>query len=99
MVLQVCRRHHRLRSPPQHLEGALFKKVCYYKIVEEDGEVEIAIQCNTGYYEGVHGYANGISTIEGGTHVEGFKKALTGGSQQVRPCQRTAEREGGEPSR
>jgi DNA gyrase subunit B len=58
-------------------KDALFKKVCYYKIVEEDGEVETAIQYNTGYYEGVHGYANGISTTEGGTHVEGFKKALT----------------------
>jgi DNA gyrase subunit B len=58
-------------------KDALFKKVCYYKMVEEDGEVEIAIQYNTGYYEGVHGYANGISTTEGGTHVEGFKKALT----------------------
>jgi DNA gyrase subunit B len=35
------------------------------------------VQWNTGYYEGIHGYANGISTIEGGMHVEGFKTALT----------------------
>jgi DNA gyrase subunit B len=55
----------------------LFKKVAYYKVVEEDHEVEIALQFNTGYYEGLHGYANGISTNEGGTHVEGFRKALT----------------------
>jgi DNA gyrase subunit B len=55
----------------------LFKKVGYYKVAEEDGEVEVAIQYNTGYYEGLHGYANGISTSEGGTHVEGFRKALT----------------------
>jgi DNA gyrase subunit B len=56
---------------------ALFKRVGYYKVAEEDGEVEIALQWNTGYYEGIHGFANGIATMEGGTHVEGFKKALT----------------------
>ena len=64
----------------RHLNSSkepLFKKVGYYKVVEEDGEVEVALQYNTGYYEGLHGYANGISTIEGGTHVEGFRKALT----------------------
>jgi DNA gyrase subunit B len=56
---------------------ALFKRVAYYKVAEEEGEVEIALQWNTGYYEGIHGFANGIATMEGGTHVEGFKKALT----------------------
>jgi DNA gyrase subunit B len=64
----------------KHLNAAkepLFKKVAYYKVAEDDAEVEIALQYNSGYYEGIHGYANGISTIEGGTHVEGFRKALT----------------------
>ena len=56
---------------------ALFKRVADYKVAEEDGEVEVALQWNTGYYEGIHGFANGIATMEGGTHVEGFKKALT----------------------
>jgi DNA gyrase subunit B len=56
---------------------ALFKRVAYYKVAEDDGEVEVALQWNTGYYEGIHGFANGIATMEGGTHVEGFKKALT----------------------
>ncbi|MGH9057025.1 MAG: ATP-binding protein, partial [Acidimicrobiales bacterium] len=56
---------------------SLFKKVSYYKVAEEDAEVEVALQWNTGYYEGIHGFANGIATVEGGTHVEGFKKALT----------------------
>jgi DNA gyrase subunit B len=55
----------------------LFKKVAYLKVNEDDGEVEVALQWNTGYNEGLHGFANGISTIEGGTHVEGLKKALT----------------------
>jgi DNA gyrase subunit B len=64
----------------RHLNASkepLFKKVVYYQVGEEDGEVEVALQWNTGYHEGLHGFANGISTVEGGTHVEGFKRALT----------------------
>ena len=41
------------------------------------GEVEVALQWNTGYHEGIHSFANGIATTEGGMHEEGFKKALT----------------------
>jgi DNA gyrase subunit B len=55
----------------------LFKRVAYFKVGENDGEVEVALQWNTGYNEGLHGFANGIATIEGGTHVEGLKKGLT----------------------
>ncbi|HET6915621.1 MAG TPA: DNA gyrase subunit B [Acidimicrobiales bacterium] len=58
-------------------KDALFKRVADYKVSEDDAEVEVALQWNTGYYEGIHGFANGIATTEGGTHVEGFKKALT----------------------
>jgi DNA gyrase subunit B len=64
----------------RHLNASkepLFKKVGYWRVFEEDSEVEVALQYNTGYYEGIHGYANGINTTEGGTHVEGFRKALT----------------------
>ena len=64
----------------RHLNASkepLFKKVAYYRAGGDDGEVEVALQWNTGYYEGIHGFANGISTAEGGTHVEGFKRALT----------------------
>lgn len=56
---------------------ALFTKVSYYEASEDDQTLEIAMQWNTGYYEGIYGYANGISTVEGGMHVEGFKTALT----------------------
>src|SRR5262249_10013031 len=42
-----------------------------------DGEVEIAMQWNNGFYEGLHSFANNIATTEGGMHEEGFKKALT----------------------
>ena len=56
----------------------LFSKVCQFEDDDDDGQMlDIAMQWNTGYYEGIHGYANGISTIEGGMHVEGFKTALT----------------------
>jgi DNA gyrase subunit B len=65
----------------KHLNAAkepLFSKVCAFEDQDEDGQMlDIAIQWNTGYYEGIHGYANGISTIEGGMHVEGFRTALT----------------------
>jgi DNA gyrase subunit B len=65
----------------KHLNASkepLFSRVCAYEDEDEDGQVlDIAMQWNTGYHEGIHGYANGISTIEGGMHVEGFRAALT----------------------
>jgi DNA gyrase subunit B len=39
--------------------------------------VEVAMQYNTGYSENLHSYVNNINTIEGGTHVAGFRRALT----------------------
>ena len=56
---------------------ALFKRVSSFEAAEDDHEVEIALQWNTGYYEAIHSFANGIATVEGGMHEEGFKKALT----------------------
>ena len=64
----------------KHLNAAkesLFAKVAYFTDEEADQQVEVAVQWNTGFYEGIHGYANGIATTEGGMHVEGFKTALT----------------------
>ena len=47
--------------------------------IEKDGEypVEIAIQYTTSYSESIYTFVNNINTIEGGTHLEGFKRALT----------------------
>jgi DNA gyrase subunit B len=56
---------------------ALFKRVASYSQEEGGDVVEIALQWNTGYYEGIHSFANGIETKEGGMHEEGFRKALT----------------------
>jgi DNA gyrase subunit B len=57
---------------------ALFSKVGYFEQAEEGQEVEAAFQWSTGYQtDGIHSFANGISTIEGGTHEEGFRSALT----------------------
>ncbi|HVM03558.1 MAG TPA: DNA topoisomerase (ATP-hydrolyzing) subunit B [Acidimicrobiales bacterium] len=69
----------------RHLNAAkepLFKKVASYSHAGQDDagrdhEVEVALQWNAGFYEGIHSFANGIATTEGGMHEEGFKKALT----------------------
>jgi DNA gyrase subunit B len=64
----------------RHLNGSkepLFKRVAYFNATEENQDVEAALQWNTTYYEGIHSFANGITTGEGGMHEEGFKKALT----------------------
>jgi DNA gyrase subunit B len=59
-------------------KDALFAKVAYFDDFDDEGQtLDIAMQWNTGYYEGIHGYANGISTTEGGMHIEGFRTALT----------------------
>ena len=55
----------------------LFKRVISYTETGEDYEVDVAMQWNTGFYEGIHSFANNIATTEGGMHEEGFKKALT----------------------
>jgi DNA gyrase subunit B len=61
-----------------HAKESLFKQVIHFEQKEEGQEVEIAMQWNTGYNaDGIHSFANGINTIEGGMHVEGFKRALT----------------------
>lgn len=64
----------------KHLNASkesLFKTVGFYAQEEDDQQVEVAFQWNTGYYESLHSFANGIATSEGGMHEEGFRKALT----------------------
>jgi DNA gyrase subunit B len=64
----------------KHLNASkepLFKRVIAFEEKASGSEVEIAMQWNTGYYEGIHSFANNIATTEGGMHEEGFKKSLT----------------------
>ena len=56
----------------------IHRKVIYFEgSAEEDGEVEIAMQWNSSYQESIFSFANNINTHEGGTHLSGFRSALT----------------------
>jgi len=53
------------------------KKVIYIANKDKDHEVEIAMQYTLGYSESIFSFANNINTTEGGTHLSGFKGAIT----------------------
>ena len=55
----------------------LFNDVIYLKTEKQGIPIEIAIMYNTDYTENIHSYVNNINTIEGGTHLTGFRTALT----------------------
>ena len=55
----------------------LFDDVIYLKTEKQGTPIEVAIMYNTDYTENLHSYVNNINTIEGGTHVSGFRAALT----------------------
>ncbi|MDR2382470.1 MAG: DNA topoisomerase (ATP-hydrolyzing) subunit B [Prevotellaceae bacterium] len=55
----------------------LINKIIYIETEKADIPVEIAMQYNTGFNENVHSYVNNINTIEGGTHLTGFRRGLT----------------------
>ncbi|MGE0526502.1 MAG: DNA topoisomerase (ATP-hydrolyzing) subunit B [Bdellovibrionales bacterium] len=52
-------------------------EVIYFKGNSDDVEVEIAMQWNDSYTESIYSYCNNINTVEGGTHLVGFRSALT----------------------
>ena len=55
----------------------LHKKIVHFERERDGTSVEIALQYNDSYRPSIHSYANNINTIEGGTHLTGFKQALT----------------------
>lgn len=55
----------------------LTEKVIYIESDKSDVPVEVAMQYNVSFSENVHSYVNNINTIEGGTHLTGFRRALT----------------------
>jgi DNA gyrase subunit B len=64
----------------KHLNGPrepIHKRIAYFESKGDEGEVEVAIQYTAGYNETILSFANNINTHEGGTHEEGFRKALT----------------------
>jgi DNA gyrase subunit B len=69
-----------LREFVQHLNASrkvLHNEVVYIETTRDDVGIELAMQYNDGYNETVHSFVNNINTIEGGTHLTGFKSALT----------------------
>ena len=56
----------------------IHKHIVYFEAETEEGSVEVAMQWNTSYVESVFTFANNINTTEGGTHLSGFRSALTG---------------------
>ena len=84
-------REGRKKSETYHYEGgikefvkfinknkdSIHEEVIYFEIIKETCEVEVAMQYTDSYSELVLGYANNINTTDGGTHIVGFKSALT----------------------
>ncbi|HQG39233.1 MAG TPA: DNA topoisomerase IV subunit B, partial [Chitinophagales bacterium] len=69
-----------LREFVQYLDKtrqAIIPEVIYMEGTKENVVVEVAFQYNESYNENIHSYVNNINTIEGGTHVVGFRRALT----------------------
>ena len=58
-------------------KNPIFPHPIYFNKISDKSEVEVAFQYNDGYQELIHAYANNINTTEGGTHLVGFKNALT----------------------
>jgi len=58
-------------------KNPLHNKVVYFEKEKEGIDLEVALQYNDSYSENIFSYANNINTIEGGTHLSGFKSALT----------------------
>ncbi len=58
-------------------KSVLHKPPVYFEATKEDVVVEVALQYNSGYSENIFTYVNNINTHEGGTHLSGFKSALT----------------------
>ncbi len=58
-------------------KNVVHKDVIYFHKEKDDLELEVALQYNDSYSENIYTYANNINTIEGGTHLTGFKTALT----------------------
>lgn len=77
---EVFYSEHGLREFVRYIDSSrehLFDDVIYINTEKQGTPVEVAIMYNTSYNESIHSYVNNINTIEGGTHLAGFRRALT----------------------
>jgi DNA gyrase subunit B len=58
-------------------KDAIGKKVIFFESESDEGAVEVAMQWNSSYQESIFSFANNINTHEGGSHLSGFRSALT----------------------
>jgi DNA gyrase subunit B len=58
-------------------KDTVHRKVVFFTGESEEGAVEVAMQWNSSYQESIHSFANNINTREGGSHMSGFRSALT----------------------
>ncbi len=59
-------------------KDSIQEKVVFFEADGDEGAVEVAMQWNSSYQESIHSFANNINTHEGGSHLSGFRSALTG---------------------
>ncbi len=69
----------------------LHKKICYFEKEKDGVTIEVALQYNDGYTENVFAYANNINTVDGGTHLTGFRSALTRAINQYAKNKKSAK--------
>jgi DNA gyrase subunit B len=75
-----------IRDFVAHVNAAkdpVHKRIVYFEGESDQGAVEVAMQWNASYQDSVYTFANNINTHEGGTHLSGFKAALTGTLNRV----------------
>ncbi len=58
-------------------KDTVHRKVVFFSAEGDEGAVEVAMQWNSSYQESIHSFANNINTREGGSHMSGFRSALT----------------------
>jgi len=78
--LEVFHSEHGLKEFVEYLDAnreRLIEKVIHITYDKSEIPVEIALQYNNSFSENVHSYVNNINTIEGGTHLAGFRRGLT----------------------
>jgi DNA gyrase subunit B len=70
-------------------KNALHPKIIYFNKEKDDIDIEVALQYEDSYTENVYSFANNINTTEGGTHLSGFRSALTRAINQYAKAKKT----------